>query len=651
MKPFAVDSFKEYRLIFGLKAWENQLGFMVKQAEMDTNKYLCDLWLIKEGKEIPLTQRGNLSRFWWRSKDEIVFTQQDDGENQTALYKIAANGPGEACIWQTLPFSIEELVFVDENTFVFLTLQSPRAKAEQEAEKQDPAKKKAGDCTVLTRLPFWENGGGFTGEPGYGIYLWNQGEVKELAGGQGTAGQLRLSPGKEWLFYCCQPDQRIQPLYDRLMRLPLAHGGEAEDVSLGEHFWHYSYIPFSEKGVLVFGSDLKSFGMNQNGGFYRLELDTKQVKALYEKGEYSYEDMVATDVKAGAGQRMQLADDGKTVYWVTTLGAASHLMQIDCETGQINQLTHQPGAVHEFTLWQGRPVFAGLRQLEGVELYELKNGVEVPASQLNCAVGQTFARVPLERLVFTSRGGGSIEGWVQKPLGWEPGRQYPAILYIHGGPKMAFAPVVFHELQYLSAKGYGVFFCNPTGSDGGGDKFADIRGGYGGVDYQDLMDFTDLVLEQNPWIDGQRLGVAGGSYGGFMTNWMIGQTRRFKAAVSQRGIANWTTMALTTDIGYFFVPDQIGAEILEDRDILWDHSPLKYAPQVKTPTLFVHSDEDYRCWMVEALQMYTALQLAGVETKMCLFHKENHELSRSGKPQNRVRRLQEITDWFDHYLG
>jgi dipeptidyl aminopeptidase/acylaminoacyl peptidase len=164
------------------------------------------------------------------------------------------------------------------------------------------------------------------------------------------------------------------------------------------------------------------------------------------------------------------------------------------------------------------------------------------------------------------------------------------------------------------------------------------------------MAFTDAVLDAHPWIDAGRLGVAGGSYGGFMVNWIIGHTGRFKAAVFQRGIANMASMALLSDIGYFFVPEETGAGLWQDPSALWDQSPVKYAEKAVTPTLFIHSTEDYRCPVGEGIQMYTALQMAGVETRLCLFKGENHELSRSGKPLHRIRRLREIVEWFEHHL-
>jgi len=246
--------------------------------------------------------------------------------------------------------------------------------------------------------------------------------------------------------------------------------------------------------------------------------------------------------------------------------------------------------------------------------------------------------------------GVSIDGWVIYPIDFDENKKYPAILDIHGGPKAAYGEIYFHEMQYWAAEGYFIFFCNPRGSDGKGNEFADIRGKYGTIDYEDLMKFTDCVLDHCPYIDSSGVGVTGGSYGGYMTNWIIGHTDRFKAAASQRSISNWLSDFGTADIGYYFNPDQLGGTPWNNTDKYWEHSPLKYADKAKTPTLFIHSDEDYRCWMGEGLQMFTALKYFGVESRLVLFHGENHELSRSGKPKHRIRRLMEITEWFDRHL-
>ena len=262
----------------------------------------------------------------------------------------------------------------------------------------------------------------------------------------------------------------------------------------------------------------------------------------------------------------------------------------------------------------------------------------------------TGQRMVGETLYFLNTDGVDIDGFVMKPVGYEPGKRYPGILHIHGGPKMVFGPGFHHEMQLWAASGFFVCYCNPRGSCGKGNAFADLQGKYGEVDFRDLMEFTDEVLRRYPEIDADRMGVAGGSYGGFMTNWVIGHTDRFRCAVSQRSIANYVGDYLLSDIGYYYVPDQQLGTIWEHPERLWKASPLTYADRVKTPTLFIHADKDYRCTLANGLEMFAALKLHGVESKLCMFYGENHDLSREGKPSNRISRLSEILHWMEEHL-
>ena len=243
-----------------------------------------------------------------------------------------------------------------------------------------------------------------------------------------------------------------------------------------------------------------------------------------------------------------------------------------------------------------------------------------------------------------------IQGWVLLPEGFDKKKTYPAILDIHGGPKCAYGEIFYHEMQYWANEGYIVFFCNPRGGDGRGNAFADLRRQWGGIDYEDIMDFTDEVLRLYPQIDKNRVGVTGGSYGGYMTNWIVSHTDRFRCAATQRSISNWMTEVCASDYGIDFPYEMQYTDLYSCHDELWSMSPLKYVNQVKTPLLFIHSTEDYRCTFVEALQFYTAVKCRGVETKLVGFRGENHGLSRGGKPKHRIRRLYEITQWMNRYL-
>ena len=285
---------------------------------------------------------------------------------------------------------------------------------------------------------------------------------------------------------------------------------------------------------------------------------------------------------------------------------------------------------------------------ENLGRYDRRVNSEVVADCFSGSV--TGQRMVGETLYFLNTDGVDIDGFVMKPVGYEPGKRYPGILHIHGGPKMVFGPGFHHEMQLWAASGFFVCYCNPRGSCGKGNAFADLQGKYGEVDFRDLMEFTDEVLRRYPEIDADRMGVAGGSYGGFMTNWVIGHTDRFRCAVSQRSIANYVGDYLLSDIGYYYVPDQQLGTIWEHPERLWKASPLTYADRVKTPTLFIHADKDYRCTLANGLEMFAALKLHGVESKLCMFYGENHGLSREGKPSNRISRLSEILRWMDEHL-
>lgn len=339
---------------------------------------------------------------------------------------------------------------------------------------------------------------------------------------------------------------------------------------------------------------------------------------------------------------------GDELYFISCHEKSSLLKKISLD-GNIEIISDDIGSVDGFDICEDEILFYGLRGMRLQEIYSLKDGKETQLTGFNEDVYLDRKISFPERLVFENECV-RIDGYVLKPVDYDENKTYPGILNIHGGPKNLYGEIFFHEMQVCASEGYFVFYCNPRGSDGRGDSFADISGKYGTIDYDDLMKFTDLVLEKYSQIDPNRIAVTGGSYGGFMTNWIIGHTDRFKCAVSLRSIANWISKFGTTDIGYFFVQSEQGANPWTNSDKLWFHSPMKYANKVKTPTLFIHAENDYRCWFVEGLQMFTSLKYFGVESRFCLFRDEHHDLSRTGKPTHRIRRMEEIMNWYEKYL-
>jgi dipeptidyl aminopeptidase/acylaminoacyl peptidase len=257
---------------------------------------------------------------------------------------------------------------------------------------------------------------------------------------------------------------------------------------------------------------------------------------------------------------------------------------------------------------------------------------------------------PARPLHFKASDGARVEGWGIIPPGRPKGGR-AAVLEIHGGPKTTYGASFMLEFQILAGAGIGVLFSNPRGSDGYGEAWAHaVYGRYGERDYQDLMEFVDRALRAGLGLSRRRLGVSGGSYGGFMTNWIVGHTDRFKAAVSQRGISNWVSMFGTSDIGYFFDPDHVGGLPWEVPEKYAEKSPLTYAANVHTPLLLTHGEQDLRCPIEQAEQFFIFLKRLGRTVKLARFPEETHELSRSGTPNRRMERLRLILEWFKEWL-
>ncbi len=252
-----------------------------------------------------------------------------------------------------------------------------------------------------------------------------------------------------------------------------------------------------------------------------------------------------------------------------------------------------------------------------------------------------------QALAYAAPEGHRVPGWVLLPPGPGP---HPAILYIHGGPHTAFGEAAMFELQLFAAAGYAVVFGNPRGSTGYGEAFARLGGRWGEIDAADLLGLLDEALRRFP-LDPKRVGVAGGSYGGYMTNWLTARhPDRFKAAVTDRSIANWTSFFGASDIGPPFTRMELFADPWKDPKRLWEKSPLAYADRVRAPTLVVHSEADHRCPIDQGETWFAALFDRGVKARFFRVPEEGHDLSRSGRPDRRVARLQAYLDWWREQL-
>jgi len=358
-------------------------------------------------------------------------------------------------------------------------------------------------------------------------------------------------------------------------------------------------------------------------------------------------DLIPTD--------LDWAEGGRAICFEAGVKGETHFFRVDVASKELAQVTRGARAVRAVDINDKTRQIVYLsndfKHLDDLYIADLNGNNERRLTTLNEAVWRQIQLQDVERITYKSVDGWDVDGFFVKPLGWQEGRKYPMILSVHGGPAGMYGVDWYHEFQVYAARGWAVFFCNPRGSTGYGEKFErGVIGEWGGTDYKDIMNGVDAILKKYSWIDRDRLGVTGGSYGGYMTNWIVGHTNMFKAAVTLRSVVNFISDDGTRDGAYGHRRDFEG-DIFEKFDLYWDRSPLKYAKNVKTPTLILHSDNDYRVPLEQGEQWFRALKHFGVTTEFVIFPRENHNLTRSGEPKHLVESLNWQIYWFDRFLN
>ncbi len=665
--------------------------YNVAYADKEKNTYKRDVWAVKEDKPFQLTATIDASVAFWNSDSEVILNRkkpEDEKSEDTELFSISIDG-GEAKIWAKLPIALGDIKKVSDGVYaatVQIEENDPDAYLDDEEtrkKKQDEKKKNLeSDYDVYTEVPYWFNGQGVTNGKRNALFIIKATDDTEKA--PENRFELKRITAPDYSVYDFEIDgDQVVFAGAKASKIPdffcdlMAYDLEKDEITAlyDKHDVGFEGLFVKDGKAYVFANDFKDHGLNGSAYLYKVEGGELKKIEGYEP-THSRGNSIVGDVALGGGRQARVLkeDEDIILYTLSTIEDHTAISRITLETGKVETILDMPGNIHFFDIVFGRFVLgytgpdslpeiyvAYKRDLEPVEIEDQRtytpSGSKAMLTQVSHhneeALKDTYVAEP-QRIDYESEGL-VLHGWVLLPEDFDPAKKYPAVLDIHGGPRCVYSEGFFHEMQVWAAKGFVVMFTNIKGSDGRGDDFADIRGDYGGTDFKNLMDFVDAVLEKYPAIDKDKVCETGGSYGGFMTNWIVTHTDRFCCAASQRSISNWISMSYISDIGPYFGPDQCGAEFgkwfdTDHTEILWKYSPLKYVENAKTPILFLHSDQDYRCPLPEAMQLMQAMTVRGVETRMIVFHGENHELSRSGKPKHRIRRLEEITNWFEQHI-
>jgi acylaminoacyl-peptidase len=345
--------------------------------------------------------------------------------------------------------------------------------------------------------------------------------------------------------------------------------------------------------------------------------------------------------------------DSKSIYFIAPDKGSTNIYKVDVDTKNIEPVTNEKFSVSGFSIEDSgsRVVFVATDNITPHELWVKNKASLMKVTHMNTEYNEVKLSEPEEFWLKTSEGL-DVHGWIVKPVNFEEGIKYPTILEIHGGPHGMCGYSFNHEYQTLANHGYVVIYTNPRASTGYGEAFAaPVYGLWGVLDSKDIMEALDYAIEKYPFIDEDRLGATGLSYGGYMTNWLVGHTNRFKAAVSRNSLTNMYSAWGTSDIGWMGHEISRAKTPWKDTQFYLEQSPIHYIENIKTPLLLTHCEEDHRCPMEQSEQLYTGLKRLGREVEFVRFPGESHVMIGIGTPKHRTERIRHILRWFDRYLN
>ena len=622
----------------------SRIAFVVSLIDYKENKYRRSIWLAD-------TESGDLSQFthgpgsdnnprWSPDGTTLLFLSNGrQKDKKTQLYTISLFG-GEAQLVADLENGVGNPEWSPDGKQILFTSRTWMDK------------KPKTDVKHIKRIRYKFNNMGFFQGKRVQLYIVKPGnKPKKVAKGEYDVNNPRWARDGESITFIANMDEDADTSRVTDIFKVDAKGGEPVKLTDGRFtIANHSHSP-DGSAIAFIGHDQPTelavdydLWTMPSGG--ELKVETGGFNRSLLMG-------IGSDLRVGSPNPGAVwSSDGESVYFNTADTPYLNIYKLKLGEKKPEVLVTDKTAEGFSVSEDGSIAFVAMNATSPAELF-LYNGDEKKLSGFNDRSLNNLKLVEPEHFTFKNRLGRTVDGWLMKPVGWEEGKSYPCVLEMHGGPRGVYGDGIYQEFQLLTTEGYAVIYTNPRGSAGYEEPYTQaVMRHYGEVDTEDFLDFTDEALKLYPWIDESRLGLTGGSYGGYTTNWIISHSARFRAAVTCRSICNWVSKFGVSDIG-FMQPESISGEKTYWGEALvhqMRHSPLYHVDNVKTPCLIIHSEQDYRCPIAEAEQWFTALKLLGVPTELVRFPEENHELSRSGKPKHREERLEHILRWFRNYL-
>jgi dipeptidyl aminopeptidase/acylaminoacyl peptidase len=533
-----------------------------------------------------------------------------------------------------------------------------------DAKKEEPHES---DVRVITRAVYRANGAGYldTKHPQH-IWVINAPRTadekptpKQLTSGRYDDGNVTWAKDNSQIYFVS--DHRDEPYYELgqtdIYSIPVSGGQPAKLTSIDMGTGAFTVSP-NGKQIAFYASTNQPVRSYTEPDLWVMDLARDaRPRNLTTNFDFDLGGGVGGDNTAprgGGGFPPVWSADGRSIIALYGKQGKANLGAFEVATGKETDVTSGNEAVVSF---RATPDASKLVLLISTptrigDLFWLEKTGAAP-KQLTHVNDELFSKLNLtepEEIWYPSFDGKKIQAWIQKPPNFDANKKYPLILNIHGGPHAAYGFVFDHEFQWMAAKGYVVLYPNPRGSTTYGQDFGNIiQYNYPGDDYKDLMVGVDELIKRG-YIDEKKLGVTGGSGGGLLTNWTVGHTTRFAAAVSQRDIASWADWWYTADFT-LFQATWFKAAPFDDPEDFKARSPITYINNVKTPLMLILGEADWRTpTYAGGEEMFRALKYKKIPTVMVRFPNESHELSRSGQPWHRIERLQHIVGWFDKWL-